>query len=271
MYKTILVHLDAGERTAVRVAIAADLAKRFGARLVGLFAQVEHSGPSLIAHRPSDALNEAAAKAEAGFAEATKDHGLTTAFYRIATGDQAAVTREVVIASRFADLTVLGQFDPEHDRRHLPAELVEEVILHSGGPALVIPYVGEVATPGAHVLVAWNGSREAARAIHDAMPILTAADDVLVLSLIPRDAPGGSGPHPTITERLAADGVKARGEVLAPEQIGVMDLLLSRCTDAGADLAVMGGHGHYGFPYLNRGSGTRHILRHMTIPFLISH
>lgn len=271
MYKVLLVHLDASERSQVRLTIAVDLARRFQARLVGVFAQLDHAGPNLIAGRPSEAMTKATATARDRFARATNGTGLRTEWYEVPRGDHAAVVREVVIASRFADLSVLGQYDPEGDRGHIPSELVEEVILHSGGPALVIPYAGDVPTPGRHVLVAWNGSREAARALRDSLPLLAAAEEVRVISMIPRDAPAGLATHPTIVERLMADGIHAQAEALTPEDIGVMDLLLSRCTDAGADLAVMGGHGHYGFPYLNRGAGTRHILRHMTVPFLIAH
>ena len=78
---------------------------------------------------------------------------------------------------------MLGQFDPGHDRETLPPGLAEEIVRQSGGPVLLVPYAGSFAATGRSVLVAWNGSREAARAVRDALPLLAAAAEVRVLGL----------------------------------------------------------------------------------------
>lgn len=272
MYKTILLHLDSGERTAVRLRIALAVAQRFGARLIGVFAQLDHDAISLVARRASDHLVAAGDAAEASFREAAAAAGVAADFVRLPHGEHSFVIREMVICSRFADLVVVGQYEAGRAGGLVPAELNEELILNSGGPVLVLPYAGRFETLGERVMVAWNGSREAARAVRDALPLIAGAREVRVLGLhVHDDRSAEDLPKLNIVSRLADDGIAAKYEVLAPQDIGVMDMILSRCADEGSDLLVMGGHGQYGFPYLHRGSGTRHILRHMTLPVLMAH
>jgi nucleotide-binding universal stress UspA family protein len=273
MYKDILVQLDSGERAAERLRLAIGLAQRFGARLTGLFAQLERDAASVVARRGSENYQKAAADAEAAFKAATADAGLVTEWRKLPFGEHNFVIREMVICARYADLTIVGQYDPERGRYLVPDDLNEQLILECGGPVLIVPYAGNFATAGQRVQIAWNGSREAARAVRDAMPFLTTASEVRVLAMHSRDQAIDDQdlPRVNIVDRLAAQGVTARYEVIKPEGIGVMDLILSRSADEGSDMIVMGAHGDYGFPYLHRGSGTRHILRHMTVPVLLTH
>jgi nucleotide-binding universal stress UspA family protein len=264
-FKDILVHLDGGTRDLTRIAAARDVAERFGGRLTGLFGRVDSHGPGLVARRESDALAAAAAAAEQTFAAAAPGHR----FWRLAHGEPGHVLSELVACARFADLVVLGQ---HHDDEAVPADLVEQMLLESGRPCLILPSVGAFPTVGTNVLVAWNGGRESTRALHDAMPLIETANTVELVS-VRAAAPkpeGGSVPPLNIRDHLAAHGVASVREVLAGEDIGVMDLILSRAFDLGADLLVMGAHGGYHLPFL-KGSGTRHILRHMTLPVLMAH
>ena len=273
MYKDILVQLDSGERAAERLRLGIDLARRFGARLTGLFAQLDRSAPSIVARRGSDHYLQAAAEAETAFRAATTPAGIATEWRRLPFGEHNFVIRETVICARYSDLTIVGQYDAERARHLVPDDLNEQLILECGGPVLIVPHAGNFATVGERVQVAWNGSREAARAVRDAMPFLTGAKEVRVLALHSREQAieDMDLPRVNITDRLAVQGITARYEVLKPEGIGVMDLILSRGADEGSDMIVMGAHGDYGFPYLHRGSGTRHILRNMTMPVLLAH
>lgn len=273
MYKEILVQLDSGERTAERLRLAMDLAKRFGGQVSGLFAQLDRSGPSIVARRGSDHYLQAAVESEAAFQAAVAESGVPAAWRKLPFGEHNFVIRETVICSRYADLTIVGQYDAERARHLVPDDLNEQLLLESGGPVLFVPYAGHFATVGQRVQIAWNGSREAARAVRDAMPFLQTAAEVRVLALHSREHHSDDLdlPQVSIVDRLAVHGIKARYEVLKPEGIGVMDLILSRSADEGSDMIVMGAHGDYGFPYLHRGSGTRHILRHMTVPVLMAH
>lgn len=267
-YKDILVHLDGGDRDGLRVEAALALGRRFGGRVTGLFARSEHFGPSVVARRSSEAFETAAKASERRFAEAADGTGVDARWWRLAHGDPGHVTGEMVVSARFADLVVLGQ---HHEGKDAPEDLAEHVILNSGRPALLLPAVGTYPAIGANVLVAWNGGREASRALHDAMPFLETAKAVEMLTVRGQRPGGGDEAVPplSIADHLAAHGVTVAREVLAGEDIGVMDLILSRAFDQGADLLVMGAHGGYHLPFF-RGAGTRHILRHMTLPVLMA-
>jgi len=126
---------------------------------------------------------------------------------------------------------------------------------------------------GKCVLVAWDASREAARAVADAMPLLAAADAVIVLAVDPQPGPDGHGeiPGADIALHLARHGVKAQIERTVSAGVPIGELLLSRAADLGADMLVMGAYGHSRVRELLLGGATRSILASMTIPVLMSH
>jgi len=140
-----------------------------------------------------------------------------------------------------------------------------------GRPVLIVPRYGTFETVGERVLVAWNGSREATRAVHDALPLLKLASSVTVLSIDPEHDTGDRIPGADIALHLARHGVAAEGMSTVGLDISVGDLLLSRAADLGADLIVMGAYGHSRVRELVLGGATRHILQHMTVPVLMSH
>ena len=271
--KDILVLVDGTARAAVRIDIAVGLAQRFGARLVGLFGQIEKSSPSIVARRASDGYLETMAKAEALFRAKTGEAGIAAEWKAVKFGEHNFLIRETIICARFTDIVVMGQHDPAETEPSVPEEMAEQLLLHCGRPVLLIPYAGHFATVGKRVLLAWNASREASRAIHDALPLMKDADEVRALAVHPAKEPGDDAdlPHVNLADHLACHGITLRIDRLGVDDIGVMDLILSRAADESADLIVMGAHGHIGFPYLHRGAGTRHILRHMTAPVLLSH
>jgi nucleotide-binding universal stress UspA family protein len=261
----ILVHLDDAERSAAVCGVAAALARRLDGRLSGFFAHAETVAPSLVARQPSDRFLAACARAETLFRTVAPDGP----WWVPAHGEARHGLDEAVFCSRYADLVVIGQWLEES---HVPEPMVERIIVGSGRPVLVVPHVGAPATLGERVVVAWNGSREAARAIHDALPLLRRAGSVILVSLGAPD-PGAlpPGPRMDMAAHLLAKGVPVERERLGRSEISAMDQLLSHICDLGADLLVMGAHGHRG-PFARlRQSGTRHILRHMTVPVLMAH
>mgnify|MGYP001805865430 CR=1 FL=1 len=270
--KHLLVHLDGGPRAVVRLDLAIALAQKYGARLTGLFAQSETSGPSLVARRASDHLRETAQKIQSLFAIKTAEARIPGQWWQLGHGEYSHVVGETVFCCRYADLAIIGQHDPNTEGNKVPHELVEEIILQSGRPALVIPYTGDYPSFGQRVVVAWNGSREAARALNDAIPLMQHASSVVVLALHEHHPSNDDDvvPPVDIAAHLAAHGIRAHLERMVVEGMAPMDVVLSRCSDESADLLVMGGHGNYGFPFLHRGGNTRHILRQMTLPVLMS-
>ena len=264
--KDILVQLDGGEVSPRRLEAALLLAQRFGARLTGLFAQKEIDAAALVARRASSHLEAAAAASRQEFEAALANAGLVGKFIALAHGDPGFLLTEVAFCARYVDLAVVGQGLGDYPQ--LPEELVEKTVLESGRPVLVIPRSGAVGPLGQRVAVAWNASPEASRALHDSLPLLQKAEEVTLLSVPRQEAPLPSElPQMDLLDHLAAHGVVAKFERMRAEDIGVMDLLLSRAYDLGADLLVVGAPSASGF---GKSSVTRFLLRHLTLPVLIS-
>jgi nucleotide-binding universal stress UspA family protein len=252
------------------------LAQGHGAHLVGLYVRPNLEIPSYLeAEVGADLLDmqrqAAVAKAdeaEAVFRDVSSRAGLT-AEWRCAQGGLA---RNLNLHARYGDLVVLGQAE-EEDPRCVSAGLADRVVLECGRPVLVIPYIGVAKPLAERVIVAWNASREAVRAVNDALPLLVNATAVEVLAVNPQGGAEGDGDMPSadICLHLARHEVKAEAHCVQASDMDVGDVLMSRCSDFGADLVVMGGYGHSRFREVVLGGATRDVLDHMTVPVLMSH
>jgi nucleotide-binding universal stress UspA family protein len=186
---------------------------------------------------------------------------------------EADETGSAVAEAALYDLVVVGQPNPDAGLTGGIGLRPEEIVLSCGRPVLVVPYAGSFAGIGRRVLIAWNGSREAARALHDAMFLLAGAEAVSVVEIDP-PAPGVAAPAASAAQVAAAlsrRGIAARPESETSGDIGVEDLLLSRASDLGADLLVMGAYGHSRIREFVLGGVSRSIFRHMTVPVLMAH
>jgi len=279
-YKDLLVVLDSAADTPGRMTLAAALAERFSAHLVGLYPIPSIELPSRAGYADLAALEpvycewreralEQAEELHQGFEHAARLRGLSTEWRASADGWEA----DPALHARYSDLTILGQRDPDSDQMAMIRPSPERVTLASGRPILVVPYAGHFEAIGKCVLIAWDASREAARAVADAMPLLAAADAVTVLAADPQPGPNGHGelPGADIALHLARHGVKAQVERTVSAGVPIGELLLSRAADLGADLLVMGAYGHSRVRELLLGGATRSILASMTIPVLMSH
>lgn len=274
-YQDILVHIDDSETLAGRLAVALELADRFGAHLTGVYVDPGLALPTLIDVPVSPSLLddlEAEHQARCERAEQTfrkiVDRSAVANEWRVAHGELAyTLSRH----ARYADLVVLGQ-EGADDQKVVIGGLPDSVVLTCGRPALVVPYIGARTSLGKHAVVAWNGSREAARAVHDALPILSQADRVDVLCIDPEhgeehaDLPGAD-----LCLHLARHGVKAEAQTVVAEDIEVGDLLLSRVSELNADLIVMGAYGHARWREVVLGGATKQLLKQMTVPVFMSH
>ena len=272
--KDILVVVDDSKSAAGRVAYAAALAARHDAHLTGLIVIGGPDVPAYVmAQLPAEArqirIDEAkrnAAAARAAFEQAAGKAGLAS---RSEWMEQEGVaTEKVAMLGRYTDLIVAGQTDPEES----PVGKVEiaELVLASGRPVLVVPYAFRQQGLGEHVLIAWNGSREAARAVADAMPIVEAAKRISVLAVDPpRDL--GYEPGADIARHIARHGISVEVSHEATHGLDPADALLNRVSDLSIDMVVMGAYGRSRFRELVLGGVTRHILQHMTVPVLMAH
>lgn len=278
-YRSLLVVLDERESAAARVDLAVQLARRFDAHLVGLAptgrvtvpidGALGVAGPGAFEPVWEGLRQRAEAQAQA-FRERCAAAGLKS-HEAVVDDDEAAPS--IVRHGHCSDLVVLGQADPGDAGGALAQAVVEEAVMNASRPILLVPYVGAPEHLPENVLVAWNDSREAARAIADAMPLLCLAKQVRVLKWSAPD----EGDEEAATARIEAlrrwlmwHGVDAdvRREVTS---IDVGNALLSRATDFGAHLIVMGGYGHSRWSERVLGGATRTLLTSMTVPVLMSH
>lgn len=269
--REVLVHLDATEAAARRLDLAIALVARLRARLFGFFVAADTHLQGLSSRSRQEHLARTMAGAEPVFRERTAAAGVSAEWLSASARDDVAVGREVIYAARVVDLVILGQFDPGSADGAVPPTLVEQTVMRSGRPVLAVPFAGTFNTVGRRVIVAWNGSREAARALNDALPLLAGADEVTVLALAPaRTAPRPGEPaFERIVEHLKEHGVQARADrlVFKAREINPAERLLSHLADCGADLLVMGAWPRVG----ERKSLTTGVLARTTVPMLLSY
>lgn len=273
-FKDILVHVDSGRSCERRLKIAAMLAQSQDGHVIALNVRTRPNLPQVIRSqygaqidRIRDSMNaEAARAARASFDAIQPSYGVTTEWRDI----DGRLDDSVALHARYADVTVIGQGDGGEDGER---PLADALILGVGRPVIVVPGVGAFATIGERVLVAWNGSREATRAVHDALPILRKAKLAHVIAVNPEGGMAGHGdiPGADICLHLSRHGVNAVCEHIKSEDLNVGQMLLSRAADESADLIVMGAYGRSRLRELVLGGATRHLLRHMTVPVLMSH
>jgi nucleotide-binding universal stress UspA family protein len=273
-YKTILVHVDRSPHAAARIALAARLAVAEGGHLVGtamtgisrLLYQESHDELARTVLAPYvDGLILAADQALARFEGIAGQAGVLSYERRLVHDDVAA---GLTLQAQYADLTVLGQNDPgEASTRTYPA-LAADVMLSSARPVLIVPYVQRSPSFGTRILVAWNESAEAARAVGYALPLLQRAE--LVILAMFNAAAGTGSPCTEMALYLSRHGIK----VEAANETTTLDIgesLLSLGADRGVDLFVMGGYGHTKLRELVLGGVTRTVLEAMTVPVLMAH
>ncbi len=272
-FKDLLVHVDSTPLAARRVDLALQVAARFGARVTGLFAESGQLGPSIVARRGPDQRAAALAQARQLFDERVAAIGGASRWWQVESGEYAQLTDWAVQACRYVDLAVVGQPPEGEGAARVPDDLVQQVVLQAGRPVLVVPHFGELPVPGKRVLVAWTGSRAAARALHDALPFLAQAEEVTVLSVQLPPSPDAGRPFPglDVAGHLRQHGIEARYERLVlADEVGMLDHVLNQASDMGADLTVMGAHVTGGLPF-QRVDTTSAVLRSMTTPVLLSH
>lgn len=170
---------------------------------------------------------------------------------------------------RTTDLVVLSQANPDtpEPMREL---LIETVLFESGVPVLLVPYIGVTDYTPNNVLIAWDGSSTATRAIHAALPLLHKSDKITVL-VVEKKAGGDGQPGADIATYLARHGLDVTIDTITNPQTGIADTLLNYVSDHGNDLVVMGGYGHSRMREFLFGGATREILAAMTVPVLMGH
>jgi nucleotide-binding universal stress UspA family protein len=280
--KTIAVFVDATPEGTKRAGHAAELAHRWDAHLLGLYVvspdHAEH--PSFAFARGEKAIRSVILdrRAEEDVAEAvavlvgrrftalcrTRD---VDAEFRVIHRDGG--NDDAILCSLHSDLVIAGHPAP----CGLPEDLSpERLLLASGVPVLIVPKAWKRETIGTNVLVGWNASREARRAVADALPFLTAARSVTVLVVDPdrshqwhEEKPGAD-----IVLHVARHGAHARVQHVSSQALPIAEVILAHAVDNGIDLIVIGAYSHARLAELLFGGATRTLLARMPVPILIS-
>jgi nucleotide-binding universal stress UspA family protein len=275
-YRTILVHVDDSPQAGARIRAAARLALDAQAHLVGAAmtgvsrflppGSIELDAPAIADH-----LAHQRQRAEG----ALQQFGAITAQLGVPSTEQRLVNDDVdgglTLQARYADLVVLGQFNPDLALASW-SDLPEYVFLSTARPVLVLPRQYDCQTIGRRIMVAWDGSVEATRALTNALPLLKAATQVIVavFDAGARSSDHGEQPGADIALYLSRHGVKV-DVVSGDEDIDAGKALLAQATRLETDLLVMGGYGHTRLREMLLGGVTRTVLEAMTMPVLFSH
>jgi nucleotide-binding universal stress UspA family protein len=280
---TVLVHVDQSRHAPARIHAAARLARAHGAHLTGaammgvsraIFPNGYAARPGSLSAACFDPLVENARTALSRFEAIASEHGVPhdTRLVPDETDDGLA------LLSRFADLVVVSQDDPAESTSDHVLAIPDYVIINSPRPVVVVPRADTppAADPGRRILLAWDGSREAAAAMGAALPLLRRAEAVTVAML--------SGPSMGVDECRAQQAELAgflgrhqvRPAIIVREHAGshggdIGRALLSMADELSADLLVMGCYGHSRLRELCLGGASRTVLAETRIPVLLAH
>jgi nucleotide-binding universal stress UspA family protein len=277
--RDLLVQIDQTQAAQHRLEAGLKLAERFGAHLTALYLAAEPFMRSASGyHLPADVVREhlrhTEAEAEAVFAaarQAAEQRGVELET-RLETGPLDRLPAILARIARNTDLIVVGEPNPAESGTD-ETTLVEAAFMDTGRPALVVPYMGAKTLPPARVLVAWDGSREASRAVHDALPLLRLAEEVVVLIVDAAKLGPRFGPQPGagVLAHLRRHEVAAQVKAVESGGAAIAGLILLQAADENADLVVMGGYGHSRLREMILGGATRHMLERMSVPVLFAH
>lgn len=276
MIKDIVVNLSVAENGGYAGDFAVSVASAVDAHLTGIafvydpivpLATTGYIPPEVIDTQQRD--NEDAAKAAIDrFNAAAGRTGITVESDKLPASLASAGEQFGRIARRF-DLAIVAQAQPDKDA--VEELIAESALFEAGRPVIIVPYIQKAPLKLGRVMACWDGSRQATRAIADAMPLLERAGQVELVIVANERGKQDEIPGADMGEHLARHGLKVDVNRITEGDIDVADALLSHAADAGVDFMVMGGYGHSRLREFVLGGVTRSVLRSMTIPVLMSH
>jgi nucleotide-binding universal stress UspA family protein len=276
MIKDIVVNLSLAESGGYAGDFAVSVARTVGAHLTGIafvydpivpVAATGYVPPEVIETQQRD--NEAAAKAAIDSLNAAAGRAGITVETAKRPASLASAGEEFGRIARRFDLAVVAQAEPDKDAVE---ELVaESTLFESGRPVIIVPYIQKAPLKLNRVMACWDGSRQATRAIADAMPLLERAGQVELVIVASERGKQDEIAGADMGQHLARHGLKVDVNRITEGDIDVADALLSHAADASIDFMVMGGYGHSRLREFVLGGVTRSVLRSMTVPVLMSH
>ncbi|WP_313621657.1 universal stress protein [Achromobacter sp.] len=278
MYRRISVHLDHGFDCARRTALALGLAKRHKAELLGVYASSAppqyYYGESVMMSRTLNVIKDMQAQNRGAVQNAFLDAAAAADVPAIVRAGDSSPSATVARLGRASDLIIVSQQNRDDVEAAHENEFVEQTLLSAGRPVLVLPSSGQFPVVGDRVMLCWDGSREAARALADAAPLLRGAAHVVVLTMDEGVSTRNIDaiPFEDLATYCVAHGIPAPDHVRRDiKGVGVGSTILNAAADYSADLIVMGAYGHSKFREWAMGGATASILKSMTVPIMFSH
>jgi nucleotide-binding universal stress UspA family protein len=276
MIKDIVVNLSIGEKPGPAGDYAISVAAAFDAHLAGIAFLYDPIVPiSGAGYIPAEVIetqerdNEAATRAALDrFSAASARAGVTAEPLTLSASFAGVGEQFGHIARRF-DLSIVGQSEPETSA--VEEIIAESALFESGRPVIIVPYIQKAPLKLDRVMLCWDGSRAAARAVADAIPLLARAGHVEVVIVANERGKRDEIQGADIGAHLARHGLDVEVKRTALGDIDVADVILSHAADTGSDFIVMGGYGHSRLREFVLGGVTRSIFRSMTVPVLMSH
>lgn len=277
--KNVLVHIDNADPCDARIEAAVAVARAHQAHLIGLYLKayayicenlMVEMGPAIY-EKSAEEYEVRASQAEERFRKVVDGSDISHE-WRCVECSEVGYVRSFVSYARCCDIAVVGQRH-RHGIDFGERETPDWLILSSGRPVLLIPHEGRFSSIGQHILVAWNASEQASRAVHDALPFLKAAKSVTVVSVgSPKRAEGDAIlPRDALCGYLSRHGLTPVFEEFGDGGVDAGETLLSMAKERKADLVVMGAYGHTRLRELVLGGATRDMINHATMPLLLSH
>ncbi len=269
----IAVHVDGGSRDPAVLRLAIGLAGRFGCELEAVFARIPPFIPASVDGILTPQIVEAQQTIHQQRAEAARaavEAVAQAATLRpIWTAQEGPATQVMIARARFADLAIIGQPTREESDAVTDYDLPAELVMGLGRPVLIVPNKGEFTDVGRRVIVARAGTRESRRAATDALPLIATGSGVTVLMVNP--GAGAVSNEADMKAWYARHGIDATIRVVQSPEKEVGDVLLATAAEMSADLIVMGAYGRSRLRELILGGATHSMLKHMTVPVLMSH
>jgi nucleotide-binding universal stress UspA family protein len=275
MIKDIVVNLGLGAHDPAGD-FAISVANAFEAHLLGVAVVYEPIipgtvmggiPPEFIESQRVESENKARA-AVTRFQAAAKRAGISAETLLVPASVSGAADQLGRLARRF-DLVVAGQAEGD---KAVTDEVVDEgVLFESGRPVIFVPFIQKAGLKLDRVMLCWDGSRAATRAIADAMPFLQKAKQVEIVIVASKAGKNDEVPGADLGQHLARHGLKVDVKRITSPDIDITSTILSYAADSSADMIVMGGYGHSRLREFILGGVTRGILETMTVPVLMSH
>ena len=275
MIKDIVVNLGLGEQDhAGNFAIS--VADTFESHVLGVAFSYEPIIPGTVmggippefieAQRAES--NKRARAAASRFEQAAKRAGVSFETGVISASISGAADKLGRLGRRF-DLVVVGQ--PERDKAVADEVVDEGALFDSGRPVIFVPFIQTAGLKLDRIMVCWDGSRAATRAIADALPFLRKSKQVEIVMVANGRSKSDEIPGADLGQHLARHGLKVEVKRITSPDIDVASTILSYAADSSADMIVMGGYGHSRLREFILGGVTRGLLESMTVPALMSH